>query len=125
MSGIAPAERTVPSSEQSAVGSGDARYAVRPRIVQRQAGQLQEAAPQRRAWSASSPIAASLELACSSASFLKLSGATSQSNPHSGAQDLAKAVENLLEYYKTAKAEEEKAVTQLTVKAEITRVSKQ
>ena len=64
-------------------------------------------------------------LACSSASFLKLSGATSQSNPHSGAQDLAKAVENLLEYYKTAKAEEEKAVTQLTVKAEITRVSKQ
>ena len=64
-------------------------------------------------------------LACSSASFLKLSGATSQSNPHSGAQDLAKAVENLLEYYKTAKAEEEKAVTQLTVKAETTRVSKQ
>ena len=56
-------------------------------------------------------------LACSSASFLKLSGATSQSNPHSGAQDLAKAVPNLLEYDNTAKAEEQKAVYQLTVKA--------
>ena len=55
--------------------------------------------------------------ACASSTFPEQSGATSQGNPRPGAQDLAKAVPNLLEYDNTANAEEQKAVYQLTVKA--------